>query len=171
MSSWPNQIYCHFLYKYITTLYEPNTLPIIKLSLQGPFLFQRKTTQSTKTQSLIQSMLGSLQNGKGSFISHHPTCSCSLSTIPTNNPFLCCNQFSLPFINSQLFFFTIPSLQALPTLHSYIPQPLFSSLFLHTAIPMIPPKILFLHQPSSQFRGPLSKLVLCGVTLVFMSPW
>ena len=56
-------------------------------------------------------MLGSLQNGKASFISHHPMCSCSLSTAPTNNPFLYCNQFSLPFINSQPFFFqhTIPA--------------------------------------------------------------
>ena len=127
---WPNQIYCHSLYKYITTLYEPNTLPIIKLSLQEPFLFQRKTTQSTKTQSLIQSMLGSLQNGKASFISHHPTCSCSLSTAPTNNPFLYCNQFSLPFINYQLLFFSPyhpckPHQRSILIYHSHCSPPYF----------------------------------------------
>ena len=80
MPSRPNQMCCHSLYKYLTTLYESNTLPMKRLSLQEPF--QRQTTESTSTQSLIQSVLDCLQNGKWSFISHHPTCLYSLSYNP-----------------------------------------------------------------------------------------
>ena len=56
-------------------LYTDNIiLPIKMLGLQKMLPFESYTTQTTSTQVPIQGMLNSPQNGRCSFIFHHPTC-------------------------------------------------------------------------------------------------
>ena len=93
---------------------------IKNLSLQKPLPFQSQTTQSTITQSSIQSVLNSLQNDRYFFISYHSTCSFNHS----NNP----HQQFVPLY--QPIFTSIFHLPAYSQNHPYNP---FNTFFLNNS--------------------------------------
>ena len=137
-----------------------------KLNLQGLLPFQSQTAQSTLTQSSIKSMLSSLQNGRcfsATLFLQPPLQSPSTIPSPTSANF--------HLFVSPLYFSTKPSLQSSPALPSPIPQPFFTSLFVHTAITTTLTKNCFpIVDHSGWVKGSVSKSILFGLKLL-ISPY
>ena len=149
-----NRICYYFLYRYLNTLYGQTQYPSKSWVLKCLFPF--KVRQHSQQQLNLQYKVGWILYKMASAPSFYTTLPVHTNTISKKSFFVYFSQFSLPYM------ITKPPLQSPPALLFPIPQPFFTSLFLHIVISTILTKKVFPYHLASSgcIKGPMSKSVL-----------